>query len=103
MATEKFTPDKIRSDLVQPLRKLADDFEKAAAELEESFDQRRALKSWLPLNVGGKTSGMKAAFAMLRKFLKKEVRFKLDAANDGSLRYREAELKIGKKSDKPNG
>lgn len=93
---DKFTADKIRSEVLEPLNALVRDVEQVADELEVAYEDRAIKKAWLPLNEGAAERAIK----MLRRFYKKELRQKLDDAKDGTLRYREAELKFTKKKAK---
>lgn len=85
---ENYTAARIREEFIEPLAelliRLTDDarrLEKAAAEGDLKYD-------YLPLNaaMAGK------AVAQLRRFARQEVHLKLEAAIEGSLKFREREL-----------
>lgn len=95
---DKFTAEKLRNEIAVPLSVLASELMGEAHKLEESFAKKRITVPWLPLN----ERGAMRALGMLKKFLRDEVRAKREDAEEGTLRYREAELKFKKstKADK---
>lgn len=93
---DKFTAEKIRSDILKPLTELARDIGTVADELDLAFEDRAVKRAWLPVNEGAADRAIK----MLRRFFRRELRSKLNDAKEGTLRYREAELKFAKKRAK---
>jgi hypothetical protein len=91
---DKFTPEKLRTEIISPLALLATELASEAQRLEEAYAKKRISLPWLPLNEGGAMR----ALATLRKFLRDEVKSKREDAEEGTLRYREAELKFRKQS-----
>lgn len=91
---DKFTPEKLRNEIISPLSLLVAELTGEAKKLEDAYAKKRITKTWLPLN----ERGAMRALAMLRKFLRKEVKSKREDAEEGTLRYREAELKFRKQS-----
>ena len=95
---DKFTAEKLRNEIASPLALIAAELAYEAKQLEESYAKKRVSLPWLPLN----ERGAMRALAMLKKFLRDEVRAKREDAEEGTLRYRETELKFKKstKADK---
>jgi hypothetical protein len=95
---DKFTPEKLRSEIISPLSLLAKELMGEAKKLEDAYAKKRITCPWLPLNEGGALRAIK----LLKKFLRDEVRSKREDAEEGTLRYRETELKFRKqpKADK---
>lgn len=97
-AMDKFTAEKLHKEIISPLALLTAELASEAKKLEEAHAKKRVSRPWLPLN----EKGALRAIAMLKKFLRDEVRSKREDAEEGTLRYREAELKFKKstKADK---
>lgn len=95
---DKFTAEKIRNEIVAPLALLTAELTSEAEKLADAYAKKRISRPWLPLN----EKGALRAIAILRKFLRDEVKSKREDAEEGTLRYREAELKFKKpgKSEK---
>lgn len=95
---DKFTPEKLRSEIISPLLLLAKELMGEAKKLEDAYAKKRISYTWLPLNEGGAMRAIK----LLKKFLRDEVKSKREDAEEGTLRYRETELKFRKqpKADK---
>jgi len=89
---DKFTAEKLRSEIVAPLALLTAELTSEAGKLAEAYAKKRVSLPWLPLN----EKGALRAIAILKKFLRDEVRSKREDAEEGTLRYREAELKFKK-------
>ena len=97
---DKYTPEKMREAFVYPLSEILSDLTKASAELEKQHKSGVLANDYLPLNDGYALR----AILDLKKFLRAEVKPKLEGAIDGSFRFREAELKFstGKRRKKPH-
>ncbi|HUY89060.1 MAG TPA: hypothetical protein VMV10_10025 [Pirellulales bacterium] len=95
---DQFTAEKLRNEIVNPLALLTAELTSEAMKLEEAYAKKRVTRPWLPLNEAGALRAIK----VLKKFLRDEVKSKREDAEEGTLRYREAELKFKKatKADK---
>jgi hypothetical protein len=91
---DRFTPEKLMTEFIVPLSLLTTELMGEAQKLEDAYAKKRITVAWLPLNERG---AMKAV-AVLKKFLRDEVKSKREDAEEGTLRYREAELKFRKQS-----
>ena len=95
---DKYTPDKLRREFLEPLTELVAQLTQDVRKLENAIASGDLPRDYLPLNHIQAT----ACVARLRRFRREEVSAKLEAAIEGSLRYREAELEAGKKKRSAN-
>lgn len=91
---DKYDPEKLRTDFVNPLAKLASDLTTIAKDLENAYKSGNAKRDYLPLNDGGDTKGPLFYLKQLQHWVEFEVQRKLDMAKKGALAYREKELKF---------
>lgn len=89
---DQFTAEKLRNEIVNPLAVLTAELASEAEKLADAYAKKRITRPWLPLNEAGALRAIK----VLKKFLRDEVRSKREDAEEGTLRYRETELKFKK-------
>lgn len=90
---EQYTADKLRRDFIEPLTELVAQLTGDVRKFENAVANGDLPRDYLPLN----HIQASACVARLRRFRREEVSAKLEAAIEGSLRYREAELEAGRK------
>lgn len=87
---DQYTAEKLRNEIINPLALLTAELTSEAEKLAEAYAKKRVTRPWLPLNEAGALRAIK----VLKKFLRDEVRSKREDAEEGTLRYRETELKF---------
>ncbi len=87
-----YDPAELRRDFIDPLADVVAKLTLDAERLEASAKDGSLSRNYLPLN----HIQALAAVARLRRFRREEVSAKLEAALEGSLRYRETELQAEK-------
>jgi len=89
-----FTPERIRTEIVGRLLQFAANLSKDADELEKAYSSGEIKEKWLPVKVGGKTSGLIQAMDTLDDWREKEIVGKLKSAKRGKLRFETAATRI---------
>lgn len=90
---EQYTADKLRREFIEPLTELLAQLTSDVRKFENAVESGDLPRDYLPLNHIQAID----CVARLRRFRREEVSAKLEAAIEGSLRYREAELEASKK------
>lgn len=90
---EPYTADKLRIEFIEPLAELVVQLMADARKLENAVAAGDLPRDYLPLNHLQAT----ACVSRLRRFRREEVHAKLEAAIEGSLRFRESELEASRR------
>ncbi len=85
---DRYNSERIKRDFIEPLAELVGLLTNDVKRLESSAKSGALARDYLPLN----HIQALAAVARLKRFRREEVSAKLEAALEGSLRFREAEL-----------
>ena len=95
---DQYTPDKLRRDFIEPLTELVAQLTLDVRRLEDAIAKGELPRDYLPLNQVQALT----CVTRLRRFRREEVSAKLEAAIEGSLRYREAELEAERRKRADN-
>lgn len=85
---DNYNAERLKQDFIEPLAELVSLLASDVKRLEQAIKSGQLPRDYLPLN----HIQAQDAVARLKRFRREEVNAKLEAALEGSLRFREAEL-----------